>query len=101
VPPTSFHPGQPLEIEVTLRKPATSVRLHYRHVDQAERFESLLMQAEGNRFRSVISAAYTDSPFPLQYYFEIRHDSGNASQYPGFAPGLTNQPYFVVRQATA
>jgi hypothetical protein len=98
-PPSSFRAGQTLQVELVLQKPPHAVRLYYRHVNQAERFERVLMQAEGNDFRAAIPAAYTDSPYPLQYYFEIQHDSENASLYPGFAANLANQPYFVVRQS--
>jgi hypothetical protein len=94
-PPAEFHPRQPLELE--LQAKVTSARLYYRHVNQGERFQSAGMQAGGNAWRATIPAAYTDSPFPLQYYFEV-----NQSQLvPGFQPNLTNQPYFVVRQAKA
>ena len=41
---------------------------------------------------------YTDSPYPLQYYFELRDARGHAWLYPGFRADLCNQPYFVVRQ---
>ncbi|HSU56011.1 MAG TPA: hypothetical protein VLT36_18285 [Candidatus Dormibacteraeota bacterium] len=96
--PTSFRPGQSLVLELSPTKSPQSVRLYYRHVNQGDRFESALMESTGNLFRATVPAAYTDSPYPLQYYFELNHSSGNASLYPGFAPDLTNQPYFVVRQ---
>src|SRR5262249_53418063 len=97
--PPPFRPWQPLELELTLQRPPGSVRIYYRHVNQGERFETALMRAEGNRFRFVIPAAYTNSPYPLQYYFEIKHAPASASLHPGFGPDLTNQPYYVVRQA--
>jgi hypothetical protein len=43
-------------------------------------------------YRAVIPAAYTQSPFPLQYYFEL----DSSAVYPGFNETLSNQPYFVV-----
>jgi len=94
-----FHAGQPLDIELSLQKSTGSVRLYYRHVNQAERFETVAMLAEGNRFRATIPAAYTNSPFQLQYYFELKQEPGTASLYPGFAADLANQPYFVVQQS--
>jgi hypothetical protein len=75
-----------------------SVGMYYRHVNQAERFENVEMAVQGGTYRATIPAAYTDSPYPLQYYFEIRESAGKASLYPGFAPDLANQPYFVVRR---
>jgi hypothetical protein len=98
VQPASFRPGQTLEIEVSLERSPPEVRLYYRHVNQGERFQTASMEREGNRFRGEIPAAYTDSPYPIQYYFEIQRDPQNAALYPGFAPDLANQPYFVVRQ---
>jgi len=74
------------------------VRLHHRHVNQAERYQVAEMERQGGSWRTAIPAAYTDSPFPLQYYFELREGSGKAALYPGFTPDLTNVPYFVVRQ---
>jgi hypothetical protein len=76
-----------------------SVRLYYRHVNQAERFESTEMQAQANAYRAAIPAAYTDSPFPLQYYFAVRESPEKVWLYPGFAPDLLNRPYFVVQRA--
>jgi hypothetical protein len=98
-PPRTFHPGQPLELELSLGKSSHVVRVYYRHVNQGDRFESLEMQPKGSRFQATIPAEYTNSPYPLQYYFEIQRSANNASLYPGFEQGLTHQPYFVVRQA--
>ncbi|PWU12066.1 MAG: hypothetical protein C5B50_22180 [Verrucomicrobia bacterium] len=99
VKPPHFRAGEQLDLRLTLKKSAGSVRLYYRHVNQAERFQSAQMQLAGNEFAAAIPAAYTNAPYPLQYYFEIQHDPRNASLYPGFGPELTNQPYLVVRQA--
>jgi hypothetical protein len=52
-------------------------------------------QADG-ACRATIASEYTNSPFPLQYYFELRDASGRATLYPGLGPTLTNQPYFVL-----
>jgi hypothetical protein len=99
IPPPTFRTGQPIEIESKLDKSAQGVRLYYRHVNQGERFHTLSMQSEGTRFHAAIPADYTDSPYSIQYYFEIQHDPQNASLHPGFARDLRQQPYFVVRQA--
>jgi hypothetical protein len=97
-PAAKFHPGQPLSIELSPAKPV-SARLYYRHVTQAERFESAEMQYSAGRYRATIPAAYTSSPYPLEYYFELRHGPESAWLYPGFRADLTGQPYFVVRSA--
>jgi hypothetical protein len=97
--PARFHAGQPLPVELSVDKKLASVRLYYRHVDQAERFESAEMQLKGARYAALIPATYTDSQFPLQYYFELRQSPESATLYPGLGAELTNQPYFVVRRA--
>jgi len=99
--PASFVPGEPLEPTLTVREAAlpSSVRMHYRHVNQAERYRMVEMRLEGGVHRATIPGDYTQSRFPLQYYFELRHGADAASLYPGFNPELTNVPYFVVRQA--
>jgi hypothetical protein len=56
------------------------------------------MRRQGDRHAAVIGADYTRSPYPLQYYFEVRGDDG-PSLYPGLKSELANQPYFVIRQA--
>jgi hypothetical protein len=96
--PATFHPGQAMDIELTVEKSPQTVRMYYRHVNQGERWQSISMQANGKKFQAAIPAAYTDSPYPLQYYFEIQRDE-HVSLYPGLGPSLTQQPYFVVRRA--
>lgn len=98
VPPPRFRPGQPLAVELALETKPAAVRLYYRHVNHAERFQSAEMERAANRYRAAIPATYTDSPYPLQYYFEVREPSGEASLYPGFTADMLNQPYFVVRR---
>lgn len=98
-PPSNFRPGQPVTVELTPDRAPRAVRLVYRHVNHAERYETLPMEADGGQFRAVIPADYTESPYPLVYYFEVDPASGDTSLYPGFEPDLANQPYFVVRQA--
>jgi hypothetical protein len=86
-----------------------SVHLCYRRVHQVQPYQTADMQMQGNHCRAAIPAEYTNTPYPLEYYFELRngaggsptHDSalgtpGQAWMYPGFDATLTNQPYFVV-----
>ena len=99
-PPSRFRPGAPLEIEFAafaLAQEGRSARLWYRHVNQAEHWRSAGMSRQDNRYRATIAAEYTQSPYPLQYYFELRESPGRAWLYPGFNADLSNQPYFVVR----
>lgn len=100
-PADRFHPGQPLEIQLSIDASSTpvSARLYYRRVNQAERYESVEMQVRDGRRRATIPAGYTQSPYPLEYYFELKQLPAAAWLYPGFAPDLANQPYFVVQRA--
>lgn len=98
IQPKQFLAGKPLDIELSFEKIPKSARLYYRHVNHAERFESVEMQLVGKRYLATIPAVYTDSMYPLQYYFEFREGPKSAWMYPGFNADLTNQPYFVVRK---
>lgn len=99
LPPASFQPGKPLIIEMALESgyEVSRVRLHYRHANQAETYEVAKMPAKDDRYRTDIPASYTDSPYPLVYFFEIHDQQGRAWIHPGFAADLMNQPYYTVR----
>ena len=100
-PVLTFRPGQPLPVELSVTQGAApvSARMYYRHVTQAERYVSAEMEGKDGRHRATIPGDYTDSPYPLQYYFELKLGPASAWLYPGFAPELNNQPYFVARRA--
>lgn len=100
IPPAAFRAGEPLELGLTIQKSPSAARLYYRHVNQEERFQVTSLQQRSGRYLAMIPGTYTNSPYPIQYYFQIQHDSGNASLHPGIGRGLMNQPYFVVRQSS-
>lgn len=91
-PPAHFHAGEPVKLTI---ETTASARLWYRRVTQAERWRSI----EASSGLAVIPSDYTNSPYPLQYYFELRKGTGTPWLYPGFALDLANQPYFVLRKA--
>jgi hypothetical protein len=96
-PPRSFKPGNQVALTIAVEGGADSaVKLHYRQVNQAERWQAIEMQNSGATFHAVIPAPYTESPFALQYYFEILQGRSSAGLYPGFDQVFANQPYFVV-----
>jgi hypothetical protein len=101
LPPKSFRRGEAVSVEIAAEeeRQLSSARLHYRHVNQADEYQIAKMSEQGGRFRAVIPAEYTDSPYPLMYYFELHDPGGRAWLYPGLNQDLTNQPYFVVRSA--
>jgi hypothetical protein len=93
--PDRFRRQQPLTLELTGPQLA-SARLHYRHVNQAERWQSIVMERKEQSYHAAIPAAYTDSPYPLQYYFELKSAPDRAWLHPGFPPDLAGQPYYIV-----
>ena len=96
--PKHFKVGEPIKIEISIEKTIESVLLYYRHVNHAERFNAVEMQRTDKSYWATIPANYTDTLYPLQYYFEMREKPDNAWLYPGLASKLTQQPYFVVRK---
>jgi hypothetical protein len=103
VPIASYHRGQPIFIKFEHRanpKP-TAINLRYRRINQGEFWQSTPMNLMEDTFRGQIPGRYSDSAFPIQYYFEMRPRSGAPFLYPGLglSSGLNTQPYFVVRQA--
>jgi hypothetical protein len=73
--------------------------LCYRHVNQAETWQSVALASKEAELAAAIPSSYTQSRFALQYYFEL-YSATSAALYPGLTRDLANQPYFVVRQAT-
>ena len=100
-PLTQFVRGEPMEIDLTFDVPVTSVNLYYRHLNQAERFRVAVMNGRERHYKATIPATYTDSAYPLQYYFEAGTGSGKKLMCPGFSKELTNQPYIVIRPAAS
>ena len=97
-PPPNFQPGYAFPVEFTAKNPYLSIELHYRRVNQAERWQRVSMQFDNRFWRAAIPSEYTQSPYPLQYYFEMKVAPESAVLYPGFGNELTGQPYFVVRR---
>jgi hypothetical protein len=99
--PQIFEPGKPLSLAISFagknaEAVPSSVHLHYRHVNQAERWLSVEMAQAQESFSSAIPGEYTSSVFPLQYYFEFRRGGSESWLYPGFNSTLSDQPYFAI-----
>jgi hypothetical protein len=93
---TKFQRGRPVPISITTA--ASPVALYYRHIDQAEAWQTSPMQRDGTSASAQIPADYSDSPYPLQYYFQLGDESGQRTLYPLFNSTWSNTPYFVIRQ---
>ncbi len=94
--PAHFKRGHELPLTISVSGDTQDVRMYYRHVNQAETYLSVAMQRQGSDHVAIIPAAYTDTTFPIEYFFELSNGDGKKVLYPGFASDLTNQPYFVV-----
>jgi hypothetical protein len=104
--PAAFQPGAPLALSIsipqqTLEAAVASIALNYRHVNQAERWQRLEMQGNQDVFTAGIPAEYTQSPYPLQYSFELLTKSGVAWAEPALNATLSNQPYYTVMRRGA
>jgi hypothetical protein len=98
--PESFHAGSDLWLTIaTPRTLGDKAILWYRHVNHGERWLSTPMDVRPGTYSATIPAAYTNSPYPLQYYFEL-HTSNSATLHPAFNPTLSNQPYFAIHKRT-
>jgi hypothetical protein len=95
--PERFVSGEAIAIVATGTDKTGAVRLHYRHVDQAENYVAVAMEKDGSRYSASIPAEYAKTEFPIEYFFEAHTGDGGAGLYTGFDSELTNQPYFVVR----
>lgn len=98
IKPEKFSAGQAVDIEISTEKMPKSIVMYYRHVNQGERYQKVEMQMVGKTCKATIPADYTNSKYPLEYYFEMREGPQSAWLYPGFNGDLSNQPYFLVRQ---
>jgi hypothetical protein len=100
-PPRSFHPGEPLSLSLSVpgvaaQQAPSAVHLYYRHVNQAERWFSVEMQRGNDGYSAAIPGNYTNSVFPLQYYFALQRGADAAWLYPAFNSTLSNQPYYAI-----
>lgn len=99
IAPPSFRPGNDMPLSISVPESVTSAILWYRHINHGERWLSVPMQRSDSTCSATIPRNYTDSPFPLQYYFELRV-SGAATLHPVLDATLSNQPYFAVMPGT-
>lgn len=96
-----FQRGDPFNVcLVTSESEISGAVLRYRHVNQAEDFETVEMVRTGEGFEAVIPGNYTASPYPLMYLAEVRRDHEQPVFVPAFNDSLSNQPYVVVHSST-
>ena len=99
--PGTFAAGESLTLVLqTAGADTRSVNLYYRRVNQADAWQVAPMQAMNGHFEGTIPGAYTQTDYPLQYYFGLAKGKPGSVLFPGFDANLANQPYFVVRLKT-
>jgi hypothetical protein len=96
-PADSFQPGSDLVLTISTPATVTDAVLWYRHVNQGERWRSVSMQHSAGLHSATIPGDYTNSLYPLQYYFELRTASA-ATLHPPFNSTWSNQPYYAIHK---
>ncbi|TCR71404.1 hypothetical protein [Rhizobium sp. BK376] len=91
-----FAAGQPFMVHVAGDGDEAPV-LHYRHINQAERWKATTMSRNGRGYAGVIPGDYTNSRFHLQYFISARR-GGQAVLSPGLNDDLANEPYYTALQ---
>jgi hypothetical protein len=99
-PSHKFRRGETVMIEAVPKRGTglKTVRMRFRRVNQGESWQSSDMEFGANHYHAEIPGSYSDSPYPLQYYFECTPNSGRPWSYPDLRARWQGQPYFVIRQ---
>lgn len=92
----TFKPGADFEVRFD-GKAEGEPTLHYRHINQAERWKSLPMKDQAGGFAATVPGSYTQSRYHLQYFVSFRQN-GRSCLSPGLQPNLSNEPYFTSLQ---
>jgi len=95
--PEVFTAGQEILIQIECLQTEDAPVLHYRHVNQAERWNEIPMTAETGRYCARIPAEYTQSAFHLQFYVTAL-EGNTVVLSPGLEKTLSNQPYLTILQ---
>lgn len=94
-PITACDPQKPLVLKAQVSDDSAVrlVRLHYRHMNQFQPFQRVVMQRDGSAYRATIPAEYIGATWDLMYYIEAVDEFGNGAFYPD--PDKS-APYVVV-----
>ena len=97
-PVTSAPAGQPINLSVQVSAPAGIkwVRLRYRNVNQELAYQTLPMQATGEKdtFRAVVPADQINPKWDFMYFIEVMDNNGVGQIYPDLAK---ETPYRFVK----
>jgi hypothetical protein len=89
-PLTTFKPGEAITVKADCTSPVT---LHYRVVNQAETWRTVELRGSAQ-----IPASYTQTEYPIQYYFEVKAGPANTLLHPGLPKDFSHPPYYIIRQ---
>jgi hypothetical protein len=95
--PETFARGEPVTVAVEAIESADGAQLHYRHVNQGERWKAMPMVQSGNRLEATVPADYTGTNDHLQVYVTARTPHGMGI-LPGFPDNLAGPPYALISQ---
>jgi hypothetical protein len=95
--PKSFRKGQPVNIGFQASGSEAEVLLHYRHVNQGERWQNLKPEIGDGGIKWTIPGSYTHSDFHIQFYLTAT-DNERVRILPGFPDTLDAAPYMLIEQ---
>ena len=99
VVPAEFRPGDAVSVQLPVAAGDASEHvLHFRRINQAERWQSVPMPVANGAASADIPADYVRSRFHLQYAITSVGPDG-CTITPGFPDTLGGPPYGVIRQA--
>ena len=96
--PSTFLPGEAVTVALEAAG-LEHAELHYRHVNQGERWKSVPMSRTHSGYEATIPAEYTLSNDHLQVYVTANR-TGTIHVSPGFPQQLAGAPYLLIPQRT-
>ena len=98
IAPATFSLGEAVTVSVEAGE-LNHVQLHYRHVNQGERWKSTPMSRTIGGYSATIAGEYSLSNDHLQVYVTA-HRAGRVHVAPGFPHQLAGAPYLLIAQRT-
>jgi hypothetical protein len=103
IQPKPFTKGSDLELTIAfpeVQNDDWQISIRYRHANQAELYQAEEMTRRGDHYYATIPGTYTDSLYPIVYFFIVEDPSRQSWMVPGFNENLSNQPYYILRETT-
>lgn len=95
--PPSFSRGAPVTVRLQAAAGLERVQLHYRHVHQGERWQTMPMAGAGAGYEATIPGDYSAAQCHLQVYATALAE-GAVRILPGFPDDLAGMPYRLIEQ---